>query len=111
MSERYRGIVVGIGAMGSAALYRLAKRRKKSLGLKRFYIPSDRRSSHGITRLIRLADFEMLSVRMFPSTTWLRDRVAAEYRSEEASGGSEPGPGDAESGYKKTGWSSRSASR
>lgn len=58
MSKHYDAIVVGIGAMGSAALYHLAKRGKKCLGLERFDIPHDRGSSHGITRIIRLAYFE-----------------------------------------------------
>lgn len=58
MKKRYDAIVVGIGAMGSAALYHLAKRGKRCLGLERFDIPHDRGSSHGITRIIRLAYFE-----------------------------------------------------
>jgi sarcosine oxidase len=44
--------------MGSAALYHLAKRGLKCLGLERFNIPHDRGSSHGITRIIRLAYYE-----------------------------------------------------
>jgi sarcosine oxidase len=44
--------------MGSAALYHLARRGQKCLGLERFNIPHDRGSSHGITRIIRLAYYE-----------------------------------------------------
>ena len=41
--------------MGSATAYHLAKRGRKVLGLERFEIGHDRGSSHGITRIIRLA--------------------------------------------------------
>lgn len=58
MSKGYSAIVLGIGAMGSAALYHLAKRGKKCLGLERFDIPHNRGSSHGVTRIIRLSYFE-----------------------------------------------------
>lgn len=58
MNKRYEVIVLGVGAMGSAALYHLAKRGRKCLGLEQFNIPNDRGSSHGITRIIRLAYYE-----------------------------------------------------
>ena len=58
MIERYDAVVVGVGGMGSAALYHLARRGKRVLGLERFDIPHDLGSSHGITRIIRLAYFE-----------------------------------------------------
>ena len=44
--------------MGSAALYHLARRGKRVLGLERFDVPNDMGSSHGVTRIIRLAYFE-----------------------------------------------------
>ena len=44
--------------MGSAALYHLARRGKRVLGIERFDVPNDLGSSHGITRIIRLAHFE-----------------------------------------------------
>jgi sarcosine oxidase len=44
--------------MGSAALYHLARRGKRVLGLERFDLLHDRGSSHGLTRIIRLAYFE-----------------------------------------------------
>jgi len=53
--ERYDVVVVGVGGMGSAALYHLARRGKRVLGLERFDVPNDMGSSHGITRIIRLA--------------------------------------------------------
>ena len=58
MSDRYDAVVLGVGAMGSAALYHLARRGKRVLGLERFNIPHDRGSSHGVTRIIRLAYYE-----------------------------------------------------
>jgi sarcosine oxidase len=51
----YRAIVVGLGAMGSAALYHLAKRGNRVLGIDRFSPPHARGSSHGDTRITRLA--------------------------------------------------------
>jgi sarcosine oxidase len=56
--ERYDAIVVGVGGMGSAALYHLARRGKRVLGLERFDVPNELGSSHGITRIIRLAYYE-----------------------------------------------------
>ena len=51
-------IVVGLGGIGSAAAAHLAARGSSVLGLDRFPIAHDRGSSHGQTRLIRLAYFE-----------------------------------------------------
>jgi sarcosine oxidase len=58
MSKSYDVIVVGAGAMGSGALYQLASRGLSVLGLDQFEPPHDRGSSHGLTRIIRLAYFE-----------------------------------------------------
>ncbi|MDF3018673.1 MAG: dependent oxidoreductase [Thermomicrobiales bacterium] len=44
--------------MGSAACYHLARRGLRTLGLERFDIPHTMGSSHGITRIIRLAYYE-----------------------------------------------------
>jgi len=51
-------IVLGVGGMGSAACYHLAARGKDVLGLERYDIPHSRGSSHGSTRIIRLAQYE-----------------------------------------------------
>jgi sarcosine oxidase len=51
-------IIVGLGAMGSAAAYHLARRGQKVLGLDRFGPPHALGSSHGETRIIREAYFE-----------------------------------------------------
>ena len=58
MSPHYDAIVLGVGGMGSAALYHLARRGRRCLGLEQFNIPHDRGSSHGVTRIIRLAYYE-----------------------------------------------------
>ena len=57
-SGRYDVIVVGAGAMGSATAYYLARRGKRVLCLERFGIPHAMGSSHGHTRIIRLAYLE-----------------------------------------------------
>lgn len=58
MAERYDVIVIGVGGMGSAAAYHLARRGKSVLGLEQFEIPNEMGSSHGLSRIIRLAYFE-----------------------------------------------------
>src|SRR5690606_18776728 len=57
-SKHYNSIVIGVGGMGSATCYHLAKRNKRVLGIERFDIPNDTGSSHGYTRIIRLAYYE-----------------------------------------------------
>src|SRR5436853_5234123 len=58
LAKRYNAIVVGVGGMGSASIYELARRGKRVLGLERFDIPHEMGSSHGVTRIIRLAYYE-----------------------------------------------------
>jgi sarcosine oxidase len=53
MSRRFDFAVVGLGAMGSATLYQLAKRGAKVVGLDRFAPPHTMGSSHGETRITR----------------------------------------------------------
>ncbi len=58
-SSAYDAIVVGVGGMGSAALYHLMRRgARRVLGVERFTIPNDQGSSHGQSRIIRLAYWE-----------------------------------------------------
>ena len=57
-SNNFDFIVLGVGGMGSATLYHLATRGHRVLGLERFNIPHTMGSSHGITRIIRMAYFE-----------------------------------------------------
>lgn len=58
MSKKYDAIVLGVGAMGSAACYHLARRGLSVLGIEQFEIGHDKGSSHGRTRVIRKAYFE-----------------------------------------------------
>ncbi|HST76740.1 MAG TPA: FAD-dependent oxidoreductase, partial [Acetobacteraceae bacterium] len=58
MTAPYDVIVLGIGGMGSAAAFHLARRGQRVLGLERFDIPHRMGSSHGLTRIIRLAYYE-----------------------------------------------------
>lgn len=55
MSEKFDVIVVGLGAVGSATVFQLAKRGAKVLGIDRFAPPHKFGSSHGETRITRLA--------------------------------------------------------
>lgn len=55
---RWDAIVVGLGSAGSAALYHLAQRGKRVLGLERFGLTHEQGSYHGESRIIRLAYFE-----------------------------------------------------
>jgi len=54
----YDCIVIGTGGVGSATLYHLACRGVRVVGIDRFPPGHDRGSSHGDTRIIRLAYFE-----------------------------------------------------
>jgi sarcosine oxidase len=58
MSERHDAIVIGLGGMGSAAAYHLARRGRRVLGLEQHDLLHERGSSHGLTRIIRLAYHE-----------------------------------------------------
>jgi sarcosine oxidase len=58
MSKTYDAIVLGTGGVGSAALFHLARRGLRVLGIDRFGPGHDRGSSHGETRIIRQAYFE-----------------------------------------------------
>ncbi len=54
----FDAIVVGLGAMGSAALYQLGRRDQRVLGLEAFAAGHRLGSSHGESRVIRLAYYE-----------------------------------------------------
>jgi len=56
--RRYDAIVLGVGGMGSAACYHLARRGRRVLGVERFDVPHAMGSSHGVNRIIRLAYYE-----------------------------------------------------
>jgi sarcosine oxidase len=57
-TDHYNAIVVGLGAMGSATLYHLARRGWRVLGLEQFAPGHNRGSSHGDSRIIRETYFE-----------------------------------------------------
>src|SRR5215210_1943308 len=54
----YDAIVLGLGGMGSATLFHLARRGLRVLGVERFDLVHEYGSSHGLTRIIRLAYWE-----------------------------------------------------
>lgn len=68
--NRYDVVVVGGGVMGCAAAYHLAKRGRRVLLLEQFAIGHDRGSSHGHSRIIRLAynapDYVRLAQAAYP---------------------------------------------
>jgi sarcosine oxidase len=56
--EKYDAIVVGLGAMGSAAAWQLARRGRRVLGLEAHAPGHTLGSSHGESRIIRMAYME-----------------------------------------------------
>lgn len=56
--QHYDAIVIGVGGIGSSAMYHFGKRGLRVLGLDRFPTAHQFGSSHGQTRLIRQAYFE-----------------------------------------------------
>jgi sarcosine oxidase len=58
MSDRYDVIVAGLGAMGSATLYHLARKGARVAGFDRFAPPHTLGSTHGKSRIIREAYYE-----------------------------------------------------
>lgn len=79
--NEYEAIVVGVGGMGSAALYHLAKRGIDALGLERYDVPHTYGSSHGDTRIFRLTQPEG------PDYVPLAERAGALWRELEAESG------------------------
>lgn len=55
MPVAYDVVVLGLGAMGAAATYQLAKRGAKVLGIDQYSPPHEFGSSHGDTRITRIA--------------------------------------------------------
>ena len=74
-------VLSGLGGMGSAAAAHAASRGKRVLGLEQFQPAHDQGSSHGRSRVIRLAYFEHPGV-----------RAAAAARSTSCGGGSKSKP-------------------
>ncbi len=79
----YDVAVIGLGAMGSAALWQLAKRGVKAVGIDRFVPPHTRGSTHGHTRIIREAYYEHpLYVPLVQRAYTLWNELAREARTE-----------------------------
>ena len=55
MQDTYDAIVLGLGAMGAAATYQLARRGAKVLGIDQYAPPHEFGSTHGDTRITRIA--------------------------------------------------------
>ncbi len=58
MEKPFDVIVIGVGTMGAAACYHLARRGVRVLGLEKFDVPHNHGSGHGFSRMIRLAYHE-----------------------------------------------------
>ena len=54
-TPHFDAIVIGLGAIGAATFYQLAQRGAKVLGIDQFSPPHDQGSSHGESRISRLA--------------------------------------------------------
>jgi sarcosine oxidase len=74
-------VVIGLGAMGSAAVASLARRGARVVGIEKYAPAHDRGSSHGATRITRLGYFE------HPSYVPLLRAVYPLWRELEASSG------------------------
>ena len=53
MTERFDDVVIGLGALGSAAAHQLARRGRRVLGLERFELGHARGASHDTSRILR----------------------------------------------------------
>lgn len=83
MKALFDTIVVGLGAMGSATVYQLAKQGHRVLGIDQFSPPHDQGSTHGGSRIIRLAyqeGIEYVPLLQRAYTSW-REIEAASGRS------------------------------
>jgi len=65
MTEVFDAIVLGLGAVGSAAVYQLRKRGATVLGIDRFKPPHEFGSTHGESRITRIACGEGLEYSTF----------------------------------------------
>jgi sarcosine oxidase len=74
-------VVIGLGATGSATLWQLARRGARVTGIEQFQLGHDHGSSHGPTRIFRLAHYEN------PAYVPLIHRAHALWRELEATAG------------------------
>ncbi|MEM8779781.1 MAG: hypothetical protein AAGF26_13080 [Cyanobacteria bacterium P01_G01_bin.49] len=70
LNKHYDLIVVGVGDMGSATVYGLAKRGFKVLGLDRYSIPNKMGFSHGFTRIFPTEHRTYFAERFFSRRFW-----------------------------------------
>ncbi len=79
MPNSFDVIVVGVGSMGSAACYHLARRGVRVLGLDRYDVPNAMGSAHGQSRVVRQAYYEHPDyVPLLRRSYQLWDELAAE---------------------------------
>ncbi|MBK9773597.1 MAG: N-methyl-L-tryptophan oxidase [Candidatus Obscuribacter sp.] len=81
MTKSYNTIVLGLGAMGSATLYQLAKRGDNVLGIDKYDPPHTMGSSHGDSRITRQAigegvEYTPLALRSYEIIRELEDKTA-----------------------------------
>ncbi len=91
----YDVIVIGVGGMGSATVYHMAKSGCKVLGLEQFPLGHSRGSSHGSTRIIRMAYSEgpeYVPLLRAAYTNWRELEQAAGDAILEVTGGLDIGP-------------------
>src|SRR6516165_12593490 len=62
-----RNVIVGAGAMGSAAAYHLARRGESVLLIEQFALGHDRGSSHGAARITRHSYADPAYARLMPA--------------------------------------------
>lgn len=72
MPSSFDVIVLGVGGMGSAACFELARRGRRVLGLEQFPLVHDHGSSHGQTRIIRTAYYEHPNYVPLLRRAWVR---------------------------------------
>ena len=97
--KSYDVIVVGVGAMGSAALHHLSHRGLTVLGLEQFDIPNDQGSSHGVNRIFRLAYYEdpgYVPLMLRARDLWLDLEATAGEKLVHVTGSIDAGPADGE---------------
>ena len=79
MTQTFDAIVIGAGAMGSAAAYYLSERRQRVLLLEQFALDHRQGSSYGYSRIIRYAydhpEYVELAKDTFPLWFDLQDRL------------------------------------
>ena len=96
MAENYDAIVIGLGAMGSAAAYHLARRGQRVLALEQFELDHQLGSSYGHSRIIRYsydrAEYVELAKDTYP--LWLETEAALGERLYVKTGGVDFGPAD-----------------